>query len=220
MAHWFGKHAINRPMALQATHHSAEVEMKFAKPLLQRLCAAIPSDQAICAFVVRLFNRQRPQAVRRAITERVISTFNRMTRRGSWSHVAIERREIAAPFLIDRDSTSTIVPELRSVRIMATSNHQFPDPIFRQFRQAMRAKASASKRIVQAAARFVVAAGQRATGQLNLVAACASTSPPDLFGDEMCRLLRSTQHGELMKRLSREVVEPHGHIVRYQEQNL
>src|ERR1044071_5752944 len=95
-------------------------------PLCYALGLAVKCQQVIRTHVACLFLWCGPDAISRLVAKLVVLSFQRMTRRWSWTHVCEKGSKVFAPSATHSDTSSSILSEARRFRILAALNHSCP----------------------------------------------------------------------------------------------
>ncbi len=83
------------------------------------------------ARVLPLLQHRCPSAVLRLVVPVVVDAFNRVLRRGTWSHVGAESADIIQPFGAHDDASAAVMLKLWGLRVAAAFLDACPNLVFR-----------------------------------------------------------------------------------------
>lgn len=126
-----GQHSIDRPPSAEPQLKGASADAEQACPLGQGVRFAVVGQLSVCALVVCLIDVRGPAHVARLVAAIVVDAIERVFGRGTRSHIAKERRERGAPFIVDADAAAAVVLVLFVALTMTSGLHSTPDFILR-----------------------------------------------------------------------------------------
>lgn len=130
-SNWNCNRFFNRPTISNSLSDSGLICAGSFGPLRKCQFLAVVFDNPIIAFISSLLKRSGPIAIFLRIRTIVITSFNRMVWRWSWSHVGIKSYQRIAPSVTNRNSPGTVIFIRRISRVIATIFHVIPDLAFR-----------------------------------------------------------------------------------------
>ncbi len=172
------------------------------QPLSERAPFAVELDEPTAPPIVGLYPNQHPAAVPWRVMTVVVNAFQRVQRRRSRPHVAVERCEILAPRIAHRDAAATIVRIVCPFRITASRLHARPHSVLGDVRQSVRSIETTKSLPVQTPATLRVAGVQIDGADHGHFAARASTLPANLPS----RIWRAPLNCQAPKHLAGQIV--------------
>jgi len=175
---------MNRPTTEQTCGQARQWQAGLPTPLRERLRLAVERDAMIVTAIICLFDRCRPDAVRRFIIAVIINAFNPMVWRRTWANITQKCREVITPFFAQANATAAVARETDSFLVFATGNDVAPDDVFT--RLTFRSCVSVNGRAFQqpfkfpATTGFCVASSKIAGWHINQCPAFTATFVPRL----------------------------------------